>query len=51
MLASEISAFDPAQNAFFIGIGFEGKIGLLANPGPPLVLGLEFAAGGKLFLY
>lgn len=48
MLASEMSALDPAQNAFFIGIGFDGKIGLLAIPGPPLVFGLEFAAGGKL---
>ena len=41
MLASEMSAFDPAQKAFFMGIGFDGKIGLLPNPGPPLVLGLD----------
>lgn len=49
ILASDMSALDPAQNAFFNGTGFEGNYGLLASPGPPLVFGLELAAGGKLF--
>ena len=49
ILASDMSALDPAQNAFFKGTGFEGNYGLLPNPGPPLVSGLELAAGGKLF--
>ena len=47
MLASEMSAFDPAQKAFFIGIGFDGRMGLLPRPGPPLVLGRELADGGR----
>ena len=43
IFASEMSALDPAQKAFFMGIGFEGRIGLLASPGPPLVFGLDIA--------
>ena len=51
ILASEMSAFDPAQKAFFIGIGFDGRMGLLFKPGPPLVLGLERAYGGRVLLF
>jgi hypothetical protein len=48
ILASEMSAFDPAQKAFLRGIGLAGNYGLL--PGPPLVLALELADGGKELL-
>lgn len=48
ILASEMSAFDPAQKAFLRGIGLAGNCGLL--PGPPLVLALELADGGKELL-
>ncbi len=63
MFCSEMSALDPAENAFMRGYGLDDNPGwkklacVLATPGPPLVWGLvptgcnafDLASGGLAF--